>query len=882
MRSPEQHPALPGRAAVQGWLSRLRQFMSAAPVPVKILLIIGICLFAGPLVSVGITAGLIYAPYALWAGARSAIATASVALWGLLVVAVVAARTAGSAEPRYLLLLLVPVVAMLAHLGVLGRWLVPCRTTAWVLLWSLSVGLLITTLQLWRSQPLLGPATAWLIALVVLGWRLAKAMQDSREYGRRTGFAALPAPHAMAATPGGSAGSAGPGSAGTAGTAGPAGSAGQAGSAGAAPVAGGAGLPPAGVIRPGRQGTGQARVGQGTQVSQDPHGNQAPQVTQGSQAARVAQAPGGVRNLDRSQQARQAQHPAQWPPITVDEAVAELTAMVGLTAVKDQIRSITASVEAARRRAIAGHGAEKPMQHFVFLGPPGTGKTAVARILAKIFYAFGLLDAPSVIEAQRADLVGEYLGATAIKTNQLIDSALGGVLFIDEAYSLVNEGDGQGDRFGNEAVQALLKRAEDDRDNFIIILAGYERQMETFLSANPGLNSRFGVRIKFPTYSPAELMELTEHAVQAKSELIDPDARPVLRQIFEEVGRRRLADELGNGRFVRTLLARAGQQRDVRVMSGPAEPTPAELVTLRGEDMRLAYAELTTRFRGYTETPTVDDALAELDALVGLEPVKRQVHEIVAQLQVARLRDRQGLASQPPSRHFVFTGPPGTGKTTVARIIGRIFAALGLLVRPEVIEAHRGDLVGEHLGSTAIKTSKLIDSAMGGVLFIDEAYALHNDAYSGGDAFGSEAVATLLKRAEDDRERLVIVLAGYTDDMDRLLRSNPGLASRFSTRIAFPSYTGAELSQIARVIAAKAGDTFDAEALPVLHSIFVQAVETGRIDVLGNGRFARSLFERACASRDVRVSLRGEAATATDLTTVLAADLLTAYRELAG
>jgi len=354
----------------------------------------------------------------------------------------------------------------------------------------------------------------------------------------------------------------------------------------------------------------------------------------------------------------------------------------------------------------------------------------------------------------------------------------------------------------------------------------------------------------------------------------------VLREIFEEVGRRRMADELGNGRFVRSLLARAGQQRDVRVMAGSAEPTAAELVTLRGEDVRLAYAELTTRFRGYTDTPSVDGALAELDALVGLEPVKRQVHEIVAQLQVARLRDRQGLASQPPSRHFVFTGPPGTGKTTVARIIGRIFAALGLLVRPEVIEAHRGDLVGEHLGSTAIKTSKLIDSAMGGVLFIDEAYALHNDAYSGGDAFGSEAVATLLKRAEDDRERLVIVLAGYTDDMERLLRSNPGLASRFSTRITFPSYTATELSEIAQVIAANAGDAFDADALPELQSIFAQAVENGRIDVLGNGRFARSLFERACASRDVRVSLQGEQATTKDLTTVLAPDLLTAYREL--
>src|SRR6516165_6751236 len=136
------------------------------------------------------------------------------------------------------------------------------------------------------------------------------------------------------------------------------------------------------------------------------------------------------------------------------------------------------------------------MQHMVFLGPPGTGKTSVARIIAKIYYAFGLLEAPNVLEAQRADLVGEFLGATAIKTNELVNSALGGVLFIDEAYSLVNEGDGQADRFGTEAVQTLLKRAEDNREDLIIILAGYEKQTESFLASNPGMASRFATRIR--------------------------------------------------------------------------------------------------------------------------------------------------------------------------------------------------------------------------------------------------------------------------------------------------------------------------------------------------------------------------------------------------
>jgi type VII secretion ATPase EccA len=346
------------------------------------------------------------------------------------------------------------------------------------------------------------------------------------------------------------------------------------------------------------------------------------------------------------------------------------------------------------------------------------------------------------------------------------------------------------------------------------------------------------------------------------------------------VSRRRIADELGNGRFVRTLLEKAGQARDVRVMGGGGDPRAEDLITIGAADLEKAFAELTSRLRGYEDTPTLESAIAELDELVGLEPVKQQVRSIAAQLEVAKLRDRQGLTSQPPARHFVFTGPSGTGKTTVARILGRIFAALGLLARPEVVEAHRADLVGEHLGSTSIKTNRLIDSALGGVLFIDEAYSLHNEGYSGGDAFGAEAVQTLLKRAEDDRDRLVIVLAGYPADMGRFLRSNPGLASRFSTKVAFPSYRAHDLSRIAVIQAEQAGDSFEPAALHVLDEIFGQAEQAGRINELGNGRFARSLFERACACRDVRVVRLGERATAADLTTLTVDDVRGAYAEL--
>jgi len=455
----------PGQGPVRSVLSRLRHSYDAAPLPVKALILITCCVVCVPFAGIVLLGMLIFAPYAVWTGRRDGWATVSVTLWGLVLVA---SQAHGAAAPRYALLALPVVAGLIAHAGALGLWFTPCRTVTWVLLLALLPGIAAFR-SVGKGHSLFGPALAWLLAAVVLGWRLAKAWQDSRQSGQlqqvRSGVPGLPATSApdQASLPNRT----GPASA----------------------QAGGA---PSG--QPGQRTA--PRPGAATRPLTAADGGRV------MAAGRTGRS--GVDGQGTVQLGADGDYPvADQPVITVDEAMAELDEMIGLDAVKDQVRSFAASIEAARRRAMVGIGAEKPMQHFVFLGPPGTGKTAVARIIAKIFYAFGLLEVPTVVEAQRSDLVGEYLGATAIKTNELIDSALGGVLFIDEAYSLVNEGDGQNDRFGNEAVQALLKRAEDDRDQLVIILAGYERQMEAFLASNPGLTSRFAIRVKFSGYTPA-------------------------------------------------------------------------------------------------------------------------------------------------------------------------------------------------------------------------------------------------------------------------------------------------------------------------------------------------------------------------------------------
>ena len=245
-----------------------------------------------------------------------------------------------------------------------------------------------------------------------------------------------------------------------------------------------------------------------------------------------------------------------------------------------------------------------------------------------------------------------------------------------------------------------------------------------------------------------------------------------------------------------------------------------------------------------------DCAMEELDRLIGLKPVKKDIRELVDFLYIQAQREEHGLATTQVSLHTVFEGNPGTGKTTVARILGRIFCGLNLLERGHTVETDRSGLVAEYAGQTGPRTHERVDEALHGVLFVDEAYSLV--AEQGQDAFGVEAVQALLKRMEDDRDRLIVVLAGYPEPMRRLLKSNPGLSSRFQRSFAFPDYSAGELLEIFRVMSKKNHYRLTAPTKQKIYSNFQHLIDR-KDEHFGNGRLARNVFERAIRRQATRL-----------------------------
>lgn len=533
----------------------------------------------------------------------------------------------------------------------------------------------------------------------------------------------------------------------------------------------------------------------------------------------------------------------------------DIDKLIGLDQIKARLHQL-----ADLARSETGKDAIPPAAHIVFSGNPGTGKTTVAVLLGKIYAALGLLPKGHVVSVTRADLVAQYTGQTAPKVNDAVAKAMGGILFIDEAYTLKRSGAGESDNFGQEAIDALLTHMENKRGKFIVVAAGYPAEMSTFVDSNPGLGSRFSDRWIFDDYSEEELWTIFDST--CRSEEIDLDA-DVKTGFLKLASTQKKKKDFANARWVRTVFEEARVRRATRINSSNSSSR-----ALVAEDLA-AQAQIKTL------TPeAIASVEGKLNDLVGLHSVKEGIKDLIAIQNMQARRAAQGLpAVGNPVSHLVFSGPPGTGKTTVARLVGQIYKDLGLLNSGHVVEAQRADMVAGYVGQTAIKTESLIDKAQGGVLFIDEAYTLLGGDSSSGQDFGQEAIDTLLKLMEDRAGEFVVIAAGYSENMAKFIASNPGLASRFGKTLEFEKWDAdAIVGDIQNRLTNQHLSLSDEgqEALPAIAKTLVSWAS------FASGRSSRTFVERIIEAQARRVATDMEA----DLTKINAQDLSLALSKM--
>ena len=533
-------------------------------------------------------------------------------------------------------------------------------------------------------------------------------------------------------------------------------------------------------------------------------------------------------------------------------AMKDLYSLIGLKNIKRQIQNHTKYIQFLQLRKERGFNEEDRLNlHSIFFGNPGTGKTTVARKLGAIYSQIGLLKTGHVHEVSRVDLVGEYIGQTAPKVMAAIDRARGGVLFIDEAYSLSRNNDDTKD-FGKEVIELLIKEMTHPDCDFMVVAAGYPEQMNTLIESNPGLASRFAFTYEFTDYSFDELIEIMNYFCERKEVELTLRAREVFQKIILDAYRDK-GQNFGNARFVDNLLDRAKVNMGIRVIGyRDTDITEDDLSKIKLEDV-LPLSSKPAQERTVADinidSADLKSALDDLNRLIGLENIKNTIYELVEVVQ-------HKIATGAPvtnafNFHTILTGNPGTGKTTVTRVCARIFRALGLIERGHIIETDRQGLVAGYVGQTALKTKGVIDDAMGGVLFIDEAYALTKKNSS--NDFGDEAIQTLLKRMEDDRGAFYLFAAGYPQLMDSFLSMNPGLKSRFDLFLHFDDYDHDQLLEIAESFMNDDGLRISSDGRALLYDHIQHVVRRKEKD-FGNARWIRGIVKEIIHNQNLRIS----------------------------
>ncbi len=515
-------------------------------------------------------------------------------------------------------------------------------------------------------------------------------------------------------------------------------------------------------------------------------------------------------------------------------AAEKIESLVGYGKIKEELRRLIKNAKYNRENEFAISGMPERL-HWVLEGGPGTGKTKIAKLIGQVYRECGILPKGHTHKVTRADLVGQYQGWTTDRTRRAIEKAMGGVLFIDEAYSLVASEGAEGSGYGHEAIAELVEAMESMNGEFAVVLAGYPNEMEEFLKSNSGLSSR-AKKFVLEDYTPDELARIFRQMCAEQKALCAPELDEALPAFFANMkARESKLRDWGNAREAENLLRdMLTLWADDQELGTDADGAPVRVLTERHIPealRRYLKGRKAAKARELT-------ALEEIDRLIGFEEIKTKLRELLALGTVGRAEGMEDLLED-LTLHWVLRGNPGTGKTTIAELIGKVYKELGVLSRGHTVKVTRADLVAEYTGQTAPKTRKCVERALGGVLFIDEAYSLRR-AGDIQDSFGQEAIETLLEQMSARNGEFAVIAAGYPREMDVFLNANPGFRSRFGEDFLIADYTAAELAKIFELKCRGKKFAIADDLREVVEPMFANMI-AARIKGWANGREAENL-----------------------------------------
>jgi AAA+ superfamily predicted ATPase len=526
----------------------------------------------------------------------------------------------------------------------------------------------------------------------------------------------------------------------------------------------------------------------------------------------------------------------------------EFDNLVGLNNLKQSLKDFITYLDFVAERKRQGIETEESISaNCIFLGNPGTGKTTVARLLGKFFKSIGILEHGHVIEVDRSELIGEYIGETAQKTEKVIKQALGGILFIDEAYSLKREKTGKD--FGQEAIDIILKRMEDYKGKFFVIAAGYPVPMQNFLESNPGLKSRFTHLFTFDNYSAEELTSIFKIFSLKEKYVISKESENLLSAKLEIICTEP-DDTFGNARFIRNLFNETKIELSKRYQAlDEAERDFSALNTILMEDIQSALLNLEQRNNIHlSDERKVEKYIAEVNNLVGLEGVKNVFNRILASIKVDKLKKDRSITSNPKNLNSLFIVEAGSGTTTMARLFAKSLKESGRLTKGQLIEIDSSTFYGLSKIDAYLTMDELSKKLLGNVILVNDTTA----SLQCSNDFSDSLLQYFLKKLYIISDDVVVILAGAKDEMEMLINNFPVLENQFPNQFLFEPYSSRQLLEIAFSLCQKKNYQLDEGAWQQLFEL-IEELKSEKRKNFYNARTIKDILTKAISVQDERI-----------------------------